>query len=304
MEKKHQVILTITGSDSTSCSGIQADITTISELGGSVVSAITTITAQNTLGIQEFYDIPAHVVSRQIEAVVNDIQPQIVKIGMIRSVAVLEVIVEVIQKYRPPYILYDPVVESSRGERLMDDEVITQIQQRLLPLCTKVFHEYRAGHGQRNVYSSAVAAYLSFGYTMEDAERAACDYLRSLQARNSSLNGRCGELYRLFMELIAAHGGLYYDVSFYADKLNVSSRYLAQVTKRTVGKAPKSIIDEQLIRALEIKLQTSTKTVQEIAFDSGFSSQAHFTKFFKKMKGVSPSAYRKAIYKPINYKDL
>lgn len=293
MEKKNKVILTITGSDSTNCSGVQADIKTISELGGSVVSAITTITAQNTLGIQEFYDIPAHVVSRQIEAVVNDIQPQIVKIGMIRSVAVLEVIIALIQKYKPPYILYAPVAESSRGERLMDDDVIAQIQQRLLPLCTKVFYEPHAGHGQRNAYSSAVAAYLSFGYEMATAEQAARDYLHSLQARHSSLNGRCGELHRQFMDLLEIHGSKYADVSFYAEKLNVSSRYLAQVTKRTAGKAPKSIIDEQLIRTLEIKLHTSTKTVQEIAFDCGFSSQAHFTKFFKKMTGVSPSVYRK-----------
>ena len=71
------MILTITGSDSTGGSGVQADIRTISELGGYAVSAITSITVQNTLGIQEFFDIPAEIVSGQIEAIMNDVQPDI-----------------------------------------------------------------------------------------------------------------------------------------------------------------------------------------------------------------------------------
>ena len=90
--KTIQPILTITGSDSTGGSGVQADIRTISELGGYAVSAITSITVQNTLGIQAFFDIPAEIVSGQIEAIMNDIQPSIVKVGMIRRVETLEVL--------------------------------------------------------------------------------------------------------------------------------------------------------------------------------------------------------------------
>ena len=75
-----QAILAITGSDGTGGSGIQADIRCISELGGVVTSVITSITVQNTLGIQEFYDLPAAIVRKQIEAIFNDLQPQIVKI--------------------------------------------------------------------------------------------------------------------------------------------------------------------------------------------------------------------------------
>lgn len=66
-------ILTITGSDSTGGSGVQADIRAITELGGKAVSAVTCITIQNTLGIQEFYDIPSAVVEAQVEAIVNDV---------------------------------------------------------------------------------------------------------------------------------------------------------------------------------------------------------------------------------------
>ena len=102
-----QPILTITGSDSTGGSGVQADIKTISELGGYAVSAITSITVQNTLGIQEFFDVPAEIVSGQIEAIMNDIQPSIVKVGMIRKVETLNVLIDALTKYRQcPSITY------------------------------------------------------------------------------------------------------------------------------------------------------------------------------------------------------
>ena len=70
-------ILTVTGSDSTSGSGVQADIKTISALGGYAVSAITSVTVQTTLGIQEFHDLPAKIVEGQIEAVMNDVEPEV-----------------------------------------------------------------------------------------------------------------------------------------------------------------------------------------------------------------------------------
>ena len=73
---------------------MQADIRTIAEWGGYAVSAITSITVQNTLGIQEFFDIPAEIVSGQIEAIMNDMQPDIVKIGMIRRVETLNVVID------------------------------------------------------------------------------------------------------------------------------------------------------------------------------------------------------------------
>ena len=97
-----QAILAITGSDGTGGSGVQADIRCISELGGVVTSVITSITVQNTLGIQEFYDLPAAIVRKQIEAIFNDLQPQIVKIGLIRRIDVVATIAEMMQKYHPP----------------------------------------------------------------------------------------------------------------------------------------------------------------------------------------------------------
>ena len=319
-------ILTITGSDSTGGSGVQADIKTISELGGYAVSAITSITVQNTLGIQEFFDVPAEIVSGQIEAIMNDIQPTIVKVGMIRRVETLGVVIDALTKYRPDYIIYTPAIWSSNGDALMTEDVVSQIKYRLLPLCSvvvarkkendiilqdtkllrmaedngmKVFLLDNANsHGLTNRFSSALAVYLNQGKKMEDALAMAQDFINVELTRESSLQGRSSELYNQFISQVNNFCRTYSDVHFYADQLNVSSRYLAQVTRRISGKTPKAIIDEYIVKEIERELSTTTHTVQEIANTFGFSSQAHLTKFFKKMRGVTPSAFRQP--KPVN----
>ena len=314
-------ILTITGSDSTGGSGVQADIKTISELGGYAVSAITSITVQNTLGIQEFFDVPAEIVSGQIEAIMNDIQPTIVKVGMIRRVETLGVVIDALTKYRPDYIIYTPAIWSSNGDALMTEDVVSQIKYRLLPLCSvvvarkkendiilqdtkllrmaedngmKVFLLDNANsHGLTNRFSSALAVYLNQGKKMEDALAMAQDFINVEMTRESNLQGRSSELYNQFISQVNNFCRTYSDVHFYADQLNVSSRYLAQVTRRISCKTPKAIIDEYIVKEIERELSTTTHTVQEIANTFGFSSQAHLTKFFKKMRGLTPSEYRK-----------
>lgn len=292
-------ILSITGSDSTSGSGVQADIKTISELGGYAVTAITSITVQTTLGIQEFYDLPAEIVSGQIDAVMNDVQPEVVKIGMIRTHEVLEVIIDALTKYHPRHVIFDPIVQSSRGDTLVSDRLMEEIRQRLLPLCTLVIPDIRTGqssmfpHGLANRYASAVAVYLSKGEITEQAEILAKSYINTQIVRAGDLQGRASELYNEFLDAVGEQFRQFSDVHYYANRLNVSSRYLAQVTRRISGKAPKTIIDEYLIREIELLLSTTDRTIQEIAYSCGFSSQAHLTKFFKKLKGISPSAFRK-----------
>ena len=273
---------------------MQADIKTISELGAYAVTAITSITVQTTLGIQEFYDLPAEIVSGQIDAVMNDVQPEVVKIGMIRTQEVLDAIVDTLEKYRPRHVIFDPIVLSSRGDALVSKPVMQSIRERLLPLCTLVTGEFgRNYHGMANRYASAVAVYLNKGETLEQAQLLAREYINRQILRAGDLQGRASELYNEFLDVVGEHFRQNSDVHFYADHLNVSSRYLAQVTKRISGKAPKTIIDDHLIREIELQLNTTERTVQEIAYDCGFSSQAHLTKFFKKLKGVSPTAYRK-----------
>jgi len=324
--KTIQPILTITGSDSTGGSGVQADIRTISELGGYAVSAITSITVQNTLGIQAFFDVPAEIVSGQIEAIMNDIQPSIVKVGMIRRVETLEVVIDALTKYRPDYIIYAPAIWSSNGDALMTEDVVSQIRYRLLPLCSVVVARKKENdiilqdtkllrmaegngmqvflldnansHGLTNRFSSALAVYLNQGKKMEDALAMAQDFINVELTRESNLQGRSSELYNQFISQVNNFCRTYSDVHFYADQLNVSSRYLAQVTRRISCKTPKAIIDEYIVKEIERELSTTTHTVQEIANTFGFSSQAHLTKFFKKMKGVTPSAFRQP--KPVN----
>lgn len=311
--KTIQPILTITGSDSTGGSGVQADIRTISELGGYAASAITSITVQNTLGIQAFFDVPAEIVSGQIEAIMNDIQPSIVKVGMIRRVETLEVVIDALTKYRPDYIIYAPAIWSSNGDALMTEDVVSQIRYRLLPLCSVVVARKKENdiilqdtkllrmaegngmqvflldnansHGLTNRFSSALAVYLNQGKKMEDALAMAQDFINVELTRESNLQGRSSELYNQFISQVNNFCRTYSDVHFYADQLNVSSRYLAQVTRRISGKTPKAIIDEYIVKEIERELSTTTHTVQEIANTFGFSSQAHLTKFFKKMRG-------------------
>ena len=316
-----QPILTITGSDSTGGSGVQADIKTISELGGYAVSAITSITVQNTLGIQEFFDVPAEIVSGQIEAIMNDIQPSVVKVGMIRKVETLDVIIDALTKYRPDYIVYAPAIWSSNGDALMTEDVVSQIKYRLLPLCSAVVARKKENdimlqdskllrraedgglcvfmldnansHGLSNRFSSALSVYLTQGKKMEEALAMAQDFINVEWARERNLQGRSSDLYSQFISQVVNYCRTYSDVHFYADQLNVSSRYLAQVTRRISGKTPKNIIDEYIVKEIERELTTTTHTVQEIANSFGFSSQAHLTKFFKKMNGTTPSLYRK-----------
>lgn len=286
-------ILTVTGSDSTSVSGVQADIKTISALGGVAVSAITSITVQNTLGIQEFFDVPPAVVSGQIEAVVNDVQPQVVKIGMIRSVEVLNVIIDMLVKYHPRHTIYVPIIYSTAGERLMSDDVVVQVRQRLIPLCTLVIDDRHAAHGESNAYASAVAVWLNQGSTVSEAQAKAEHYVRSLRPQSIWMQGRSGELYNEFLQAIDHYATTNSDVAFYANCLNVSPRYLAQVCRKMGKKSPKQIIDELLVARIADALLQTSKNVQELAYDFGFSSQAHFAKFFKKQKGQTPSEYRR-----------
>lgn len=293
-------ILTITGADPTGASGVQADVNTMTTLGCHAVTAVTSITVQTTLGIQEFYDVPAYIVKEQIEAVMNDMQPQVVKVGLLRTVEIVDVVVAILHRYQPRHVVYDPVVCSSRGELLIGDEVVNAINEKLLPLCTLIIDRKKYIsrntlhiHGLSNAFASAVAVFLNQGMDADEALLEAKNYITSFVGRSQGLIGRSSELYNLFLDAVSAHCASNSDVAFYAERLNVSPRYLAQVCRRIAGKSPKNIIDDYLIRQIEIQLRTTNRTIQEIAYAFGFSSQAHFTKFFKAHRAVTPSVFRK-----------
>ena len=307
-----KTILTITGSDPTGESGIQADIRFIAELGYTAVSAITTITLQNTLGIQEFHDLPASVVGGQIDALVNDMQPRAVKIGMMRRVETIETVVEALRRYRPDFVIYDPVLFSSRGERLMGDEALSLIRKKLFPLCSVIivrnqeskdllgdmvlgnvcFIDDDNRHGLSNGFSSSLAVSLCEGRTVEEAVSNANDFCKRQLAGTTVLQGRSTQLYNDFVTLVRQEFAVKSDVASYADQLNVSSAYLGQVCRRIAGRSPKNMIDDAIVKDIERQLTKTTHTIQEIALSLGFSSQAHLSKFFKNIVGTSPSEFR------------
>lgn len=134
----HPVILSIAGSDCSGGAGIQADIKTISALGGYAATAITAITVQNTLGVSAVQPISPEIVRGQIEAVMEDLQPVVIKIGMVNDIQIVGVISDCLRKYAPKYVVYDPVMVSTSGRKLMTDEAIVEIKKKLLPLVTLI----------------------------------------------------------------------------------------------------------------------------------------------------------------------
>ena len=130
--KHYPRVLTIAGSDCSGGAGIQADIKTISALGAYAASAITAITVQNTCGVT----VPAHYVKGQIEAVMTDIRPRAVKIGMINDVEIVQVIAESLKKFKPEFVVFDPVMVSTSGCKLMEDDAIEAITTLLMPLAS------------------------------------------------------------------------------------------------------------------------------------------------------------------------
>ena len=293
----NRTILTITGSDGTGGSGVQADIRLISKLGGTAASAITSITVQNTLGIQEFHDLPASVVRQQVEAIINDLEPQVVKIGLLRRTDVVEMLAEVLQRHKPRHIIYVPVLTSAKGEQLVDHRVYQAIEKLLIPMCTVVLApsdlaETPLRHGRANQLASALAYYLSLDEKVSDAMLHAQAYLKQLPAEYADGNSRSEELYNQFLMAVERYFNCYADVAFYAEQLNVSPRYLGQVTRRIAGRSPKTLIDERITTEMVTLLTTTTLSLKEIAHQLGFSSQAHLSRFFKKQKGISPSQYK------------
>lgn len=130
-------ILVIAGSDSGGGAGIQADIKTITCLGGFAMTAITAITVQNTLGVSAVHAIPSALVAAQMRACIDDLGVDAIKIGMIGPAATVMAVADVLATVRVPIIL-DPVMTAKGGASLLDDEAALALIERLLPLATVV----------------------------------------------------------------------------------------------------------------------------------------------------------------------
>lgn len=135
--KVYRLALSIAGSDSSGGAGIQADIKTFSALGVYGATAITAITAQNTLGVHSQLSLPQQMVYDQIVAVIDDLSPSVVKIGMLSNADIVTAVADALGRYSMPIIL-DPVIVSTSGHRLLSVEGEELVKQRLIPIATLV----------------------------------------------------------------------------------------------------------------------------------------------------------------------
>ena len=128
--------LTIAGSDSCGGAGVQADIKTMSALGCYAASAITAITVQNTLGVTAVHAVPPEIVAGQIRAVMDDIRPRAVKVGMVNDADTIRAIAYALKDYDVEHLVVDPVMVATSGSRLMQDDAVEVFCNLLLPLST------------------------------------------------------------------------------------------------------------------------------------------------------------------------
>ena len=122
-------VLIIAGSDSGGGAGIQADIKAITFFKGFAMTAITAVTAQNTIGVQAIHPVPGTIVIDQINSVMEDLSPDIIKIGMLTDLDIINFISENLESYK---IILDPVMVATSGDVLVNDDVINSIKVKLL----------------------------------------------------------------------------------------------------------------------------------------------------------------------------
>lgn len=351
-------ILSINGSDSTGRSGIQADIKVVKDLGGYAMTAITSVTVQNSQGVAHVENLLAEVVVGQVRAVYDECHPKAVKVGMVSSAETIRLLRDEIIGCRN--IVCSPVIVASNGVRLMDDDSVRAYRRLLLPAArllvmksqdaevvlgmkiltdgdmveaAKLLHEegaeyvllrgskhmqgrvttilYAAGkaqffssyniigwqrHGVAGSLSMALAVRLAMDEDIDEALRNAHEYLHNqivYSVETEDYGIRPQELYNKFLSLIVQHHQSHHDVTFYADRLAITTRYLAQITRLVSEKTPKQIIDDYLLLQSKSLLQNTSMSIQEISDHLGFSSSILFTRFVKQREGVSPRAWRK-----------
>jgi hydroxymethylpyrimidine kinase/phosphomethylpyrimidine kinase len=132
-----KVALTIAGSDSGAGAGIQADLKTFSALGLYACTAITAITAQNTRGVSEIFEIPQQLLAEQITSVVRDLSPSAAKIGMVYSIQTIDTVARLLAGAKFPIVL-DPIMAAGTGATLLREEALEPLISKLFPLCELV----------------------------------------------------------------------------------------------------------------------------------------------------------------------
>ncbi len=126
--------LSIAGSDSSGGAGIQADLKAMTMNGVYAMTAVTALTAQNTTGVTAILEATPQFLRQQLQAVFSDIPPDSVKIGMVSSAALIETIAQCLEEYRPRNVVVDPVMVATSGARLLNEDAVATLREKLLPL--------------------------------------------------------------------------------------------------------------------------------------------------------------------------
>ncbi len=128
--------LSAAGSDPSGGAGIQADLKTFAALGCYGQAAVTALTVQNTVGVRRSVPVEPALVAEQMEAVMEDRLPDAVKIGITGTAAMARAVADVLRRWRPPFVVLDPVLRSSSGLPLCEDTAVEAVMSELAPLCT------------------------------------------------------------------------------------------------------------------------------------------------------------------------
>ena len=132
------IALTIAGSDPSGGAGIQADLKTFTALGVYGATVITALTAQNTLGVTGVHQVPADFIAAQFEAVTSDLMVAAVKTGMLGDVETVMTVAGLLSRLKPPFLVADPVMVATSGDRLLDANAISAVREELIPLASLI----------------------------------------------------------------------------------------------------------------------------------------------------------------------
>lgn len=205
-------VLTIAGSDSGAGAGIQADLKTMAANGVYGLSVITSVTAQNTMGVTDIFDLPLSIIFSQIDTVFNDFDISAVKTGMLSNPEIIDVIVDRIKKYNVKRLVVDPVMVAKGGSKLLQDNAINKMKNDLIPLAYVI---------TPNIEEAKVLVNIDKIENIDDM-KIACKKLKKLGSKNVLLKG--GHL----------EGEITYDVLYDGKRFDIF--YMQRInTKNTHG---------------------------------------------------------------------
>jgi hydroxymethylpyrimidine/phosphomethylpyrimidine kinase len=134
IKKKYFKVLSIAGSDCSGGAGIQADLKTFTVFGCYGATVITTLTAQNTTGVQDIFPVDPEFIGKQIDSILNDIKIDAIKIGMLYDSKIISIVAEKIKQFGVKRVILDPVMVATSGDRLLKDDAINTLIKELMPL--------------------------------------------------------------------------------------------------------------------------------------------------------------------------